>query len=221
MTDWKSYNGGQSYRILDTDEIEVYGLETPRTGGHPRSMELAWIATQLELREASERFNIPTPWLMGIFGVESGRMKVRERPEQDKRRTLYFNPSAKLWEKRTRARPDGEYSGGYFQVLTSTASRQNKKHNIIENGREITIADLMIPRISILIGASYFRDQLDRYDEDPILAQAAYNAGSVKKRPPRTHPWGFSTHNPHRALYYAQWVNDAVAVLDALEIDDG
>lgn len=217
MTDWKSYNGGQSYRVLETNEIEVYGLDIPRTGGHPRSMELAWLAAQLELKEASERFGVPIPWLMGLFGVEAGRMKVRERPEQKKKRTLYFNPYAKLWEDSTRARPDGEYSGGYFQVLESTASAQNKKHQLIEGGREITLADLLNPRISILIGASYFADQLERYDNDPILAQAAYNTGTVKKRNTKQYPWGFLTHNPHRALYYAQWVNDACAVLEAID----
>lgn len=210
--EWQQYEGGQRWRVHCNGQIEVEGRGIVRTNGHPRSMELCWLGYQNELREASERFDIPLPWLMGLFGVEAGRLKVRTRPERSKRSTLYFNPFALRWEKRTRARPDGEYSGGPLQILTSTATSQNRKHKIIEDGREIDIADLMLPRICILLGASYFADQLKKYGNDPILAQAAYNAGSVYA-PKKKTPWGFNTHNPQRALFYAQWVNDAVEVL--------
>lgn len=212
-TGWTSFNGGQNYRILDSGQIEVDGLGIPRTRGEPRSMELCEVAYCLELDEAIERFKIPRPWLMGLFGVEAGRLKIAMRKGEAKVTTLYFNPYAKRWEDSTRAAPDGEFSGGPLQSLESTASAMNAKYKLIENGRPLNIADLMIPRICILVSAAYFYDQLNRYDNDPILAQAAFNAGSVRARNTRQYPWGFLTHNPHRALYYAQWVNDAVEVL--------
>lgn len=210
---WQSHNGGQDYRILDSGQIEVRDLGIVRTRGVPRSMQLCELAYCLELDEATERFEIPRVWLMGLFGVEAGRLKIAMRKGEAKVTTLYFNPYAKRWEDRTRAAPDGEYSGGPLQSLESTASAMNAKYKLIEGGRPLNIADLMIPRICILVSAAYFHDQLNRYNDDPILAQAAFNAGSVRDRPTKTHPWGFLTHNPHRSLYYAQWVNDAWEVL--------
>jgi len=62
---------------------------------------------------------------------------------------------------------------GLMQLLPSTA------HFIAERsgGTAFTTEDLSTPAINIAYGSWYLRHLLDRYDDDEVLALAAYNGG--------------------------------------------
>lgn len=204
---WQQHNNGQRWRVLPDHSIEVEGQGVVRSSGDPITVRTLLEDYGHDLREASERFGVPLSWLVAIVCIESVHLKTKPRPDAKAVRTYHRDAQSIRWEKRTRARPSGEYSGGLMQVLESTAQATARKHGL----GDITLAKLLIPRYSLLVGAAYYRDQLDRYEGDPILAQAAYNAGSVRNS---SQPWGFVTHADDRPLRFAQWVNDAVAVLE-------
>lgn len=205
---WQQHNGGTRWRIHQDHSIEIEGRGIVRSSGEPITVTTLMADYGADLREASTRFDVPLPWLIAIVCIESVHLKVRKTPQHSPTRTYHRDAQSIRWEKRTRARPNGEYSGGLMQVLESTAQATARKHGL----GEIDIADLLIPRHSLLVGAAYYKDQLDRYDGDPLLAQAAYNAGSVRDS---SQPFGFLTHADDRPLRFAMWVNDAVAALSA------
>jgi soluble lytic murein transglycosylase len=64
---------------------------------------------------------------------------------------------------------------GLMQLLPSTA------HFIAQRsgGTRFTTRDLSTPEINIAYGSWYLRYLLDRYDEDEVLALAAYNGGET------------------------------------------
>lgn len=62
---------------------------------------------------------------------------------------------------------------GLMQVMPATAKATARKHNLPFGARE----ELHNPETNIPIAGHYYRMLLDRYDNNPILASAAYNAG--------------------------------------------
>lgn len=62
---------------------------------------------------------------------------------------------------------------GLMQLMPSTASMVSRQNNWSYNGTR----DLVIPENNIRLGAAYLRDMLDKFDDNRVLAAAAYNAG--------------------------------------------
>jgi len=64
---------------------------------------------------------------------------------------------------------------GLMQITPDTADFIARD----SGGVAFTQADLATPQVNISYGAYYLRYLLDRYDDDPELAAAAYNAGET------------------------------------------
>lgn len=62
---------------------------------------------------------------------------------------------------------------GLMQLMPGTAKMVSKKNNWSYSGT----GDLVVPENNIRLGSAYLRDMLDRFDNNRILAAAAYNAG--------------------------------------------
>ena len=62
---------------------------------------------------------------------------------------------------------------GLMQLMPATARETARKHDIAYKKK----AELFIPEKNIQLGTQYYRDMLSRFDENRILATAAYNAG--------------------------------------------
>jgi len=62
---------------------------------------------------------------------------------------------------------------GLMQLMPGTASQTARKNGIPYTNSK----DLEQPEINVRIGATYYRELLDRFDNNRILATAAYNAG--------------------------------------------
>lgn len=74
---------------------------------------------------------------------------------------------------------------GLMQLMPGTAQLVAKKQQVALNGQ----ASILEPHTNIQLGTRYLRMMLDTYEEHPILATAAYNAGPgrVKKWLPNSH----------------------------------
>ena len=62
---------------------------------------------------------------------------------------------------------------GLMQLMPATAKATARKHNLAYRARR----ELHNPETNIPIASHYYQMLLDRYDNSPILASAAYNAG--------------------------------------------
>lgn len=62
---------------------------------------------------------------------------------------------------------------GLMQLMPATAKQTARKNSIRYRGTR----DLLEPEINITLGSRYYREMLDRFDNNRILATAAYNAG--------------------------------------------
>ncbi|WP_295364885.1 transglycosylase SLT domain-containing protein [uncultured Succinivibrio sp.] len=62
---------------------------------------------------------------------------------------------------------------GLMQLMPETARVVSKKNNWDYNGPR----DLVIPENNIRLGSAYLKDMLEKFDNNRILAAAAYNAG--------------------------------------------
>ncbi|WP_232818216.1 transglycosylase SLT domain-containing protein [Zobellella maritima] len=64
-------------------------------------------------------------------------------------------------------------AGGLMQLMPGTARETARKHGIPFGSAN----DVYHPDINVQLGSAYFRELLNRYDNNRILAIAAYNAG--------------------------------------------
>lgn len=62
---------------------------------------------------------------------------------------------------------------GLMQIMPDTAQRLSKRHGIPYSGSQ----SLVQPKQNIQFGTAYLRDLLDRFEQNPVLATGAYNAG--------------------------------------------
>lgn len=69
---------------------------------------------------------------------------------------------------------------GLMQLMPGTAQMVSKKNHWKYNGAK----DLIIPENNVRLGSMYLRNMLDKFDNNRILASAAYNAG-----PNRIYRW--------------------------------
>lgn len=82
---------------------------------------------------------------------------------------------------------------GLMQLMPSTA-----KHTARKAGVRYRKSDLYQPDTNILLGSAYITELLDRFNDNRILATAAYNAG-----PHRVHQW---LRNSDGQLPYDVWI---------------
>ena len=101
-----------------------------------------------EVKQASEKTNLPSSFLLSIIRQESA-FNVRARSPAD--------------------------AFGLMQVIPSTAKHVSRQNNIRYRGYR----DLYKPSKNIQIGSTYISKLLKKYDQNFILAVAAYNAGST------------------------------------------
>ena len=62
---------------------------------------------------------------------------------------------------------------GLMQLMPATAKQTARKHKIPYRSKK----QLLTPEVNIALGTHYYRELLDRFDNNRILATAAYNAG--------------------------------------------
>ena len=72
---------------------------------------------------------------------------------------------------------------GLMQLMPGTAKLVSKKNKWPYQG----VSDLVVPEKNIRLGSAYLRNMLDKFDNNRILAAAAYNAG-----PNRVYRWASS-----------------------------
>ena len=62
---------------------------------------------------------------------------------------------------------------GLMQLMPATARQTARKNGIRYRGSR----DLYEPEVNVSLGSRYYREMLERFDNNRILATAAYNAG--------------------------------------------
>lgn len=211
--DWKQYRGGHRWKILPTGQIEVEGEGIVRSNGEPKTARALFEVYGADLMHAAAYFDLPVHWVAGMIPIEALRIKG----------SFYFDPvsirneSGYISEKETPHRR----SAGLQQTLLTTARSMNKKHKLftVSSGAPLKIntRHLTIPHISIMLGAAYMQDRLDKYEEkwgyDAMVLCGAYNAGSLKGSKTSKNRFKILTHGPTRCDRYAKWVNDVYHVI--------
>jgi soluble lytic murein transglycosylase-like protein len=100
---------------------------------------------------AAETFNVDSRIISAIISTESS-----------------WDQNIKRYEPKLNT-----YSLGLMQLLPSTAKS-------VMGNQNLTDAQILDPYTNIMAGTKYYSQQLQKYG-DPILAYAAYNAGSVRR----------------------------------------
>lgn len=165
------------------------------------------------LREAWCRFGVPEYTLMALIGIEASRLKSDQ---------LRFDPRSIRLEPgyRSDAKTPNRVSPGLMQTLLSTAQEVLPDVPELQHETLLEREDLFVPRYSILLGAAYVKQQMDRLEpdeeglpaDDPVLnACAAYNAGSVRYT--ASNDWHLVTYGTWRVDEFIAWSNDAHTVL--------
>ncbi len=83
---------------------------------------------------------------------------------------------------------------GLMQLMPATAKQTAKKNKIRYHNSD----DLFVPDINIKLGSRYYQEMLERFDNNRILATAAYNAG-----PHRVERWRTESNNK---LPFDAWI---------------
>lgn len=202
---WQQYRQGRRWRWIEGDDglrtVEIEGVGVPRSKGEPQTMRRMWEDFSAALIAAHERFPaVSIAQLMATIAVESARRpgSLSRDPRSHREEPGYVSDSA----------TPGRVSPGIMQTLIETARWVSRRYELGLDG--VGRRELYVAATSILLGAGYLDYQMGRYG-DPMMADAAYNAGSL--RADDSHPYGWVTYHHHRADQWAQWHNDAVAVL--------
>jgi len=67
----------------------------------------------------------------------------------------------------------GAGARGLMQLMPATAKQTAKRHKLKFNN----VKDLYIPKLNIMLGSAYYSELLQQFDQNRVLATAAYNAG--------------------------------------------
>ena len=89
---------------------------------------------------------------------------------------------------------------GLMQITPATADFIARD----SGGVAFTQADLATPQVNISYGAYYLRYLLDRYDDDPELAVAAYNAGETNVNRWIAQAGGVEDFDPHEDIPFPE-----------------
>jgi len=141
--------------LREEAEKRVHEMTPPPRKGQKIPVEVTGILSPVEysriakyISADSHKFDGEVKEAAQTYGVDPAWIKAIIMAESS------FIPAAKS--------PVG--AKGLMQLMDGTAA-------------EMEVKNSMNPRQNILGGTRYFRQMLDQFDEDPILALAAYNAG--------------------------------------------
>lgn len=203
--DWHGADGAKRRWKITGGGIVVRNTSGPmRTRGEPITVSKIWSKFEAHFIEAAKLTGVGARTLVAMVATESRGSEEAERFEAHLR----------------------DWSFGVAQTLTATAFEMAKSLPITAPRRPVPSDPstehawrrfLFEPRHSILIGARYiaYNDRRWRLRGDPVLAYAAYNAGSPRANLSR--PWGL--HYTAGAHYdaldvFAKWYGDACAAVD-------
>lgn len=228
-SDWHNMFGGDHWRH-DSSGVFTRNhdgtLKLWRTLGAPSTV-LEIISRYGEvIEEASSRFKVPATIIIMTIATETAKWRLEGftgpktfRWEQDV--TLQMTGDENIDGKEK-----GDYSAGPMQTLSNTARWMNDKFDLgfdpavtlkffknrpSKNPESLGLYDA---RVSIFCGAAYLAHNQNVTGNDPLLAAACYNAGSLKPSP--ENHWRIRSAGNHldRA---AEWFGDACAVLNGSE----
>lgn len=193
---WTRHEHGRGWLYDEQGDIHIERkVGIPRTNGAPKTMRLMLEDFGDEMREASDLLGVSMPVIMAIIALESVPIKG----------SLHRNPMSYRWEARI-----NDYSAGLMQTLSNTAVQMADKYELPV--QKISKRTLYNPRTSILCGVAYIKHLSEKNKtEDGMLLQAAYNAGGIYTT--SKNEWHLRTFSPDRTERFAQWHNDALAVL--------
>ena len=148
---------------FNEDEWRQAGLVAYQLGWSSRAMQAFGMANLLTAVE--ERF--PIPYENDFYknakhlGIDPGWLLALARQESA------FSPTV--------TSPAGAI--GVLQLMPVTARKTARKMGMVYRHYKLTD-----PSYNIMLGTRYLKDQLDEYDNNYVLATAAYNAGPAKVR---------------------------------------
>lgn len=73
--EWKRYNGGRRWRVLASGQIEIERSGIITSGGAPLTAQAFLLEHGDHAHEASRRYQIPVPWIVGMAAIEALRLK--------------------------------------------------------------------------------------------------------------------------------------------------
>ena len=203
---WKAaFPRGQRYFLtqhgilVDSDPPTM-----PRTAGAPLSVRLLWEDFGPALQRASLHCGVGLDTLVALAAKEAVSLPGGcHRDAACARREPGFT---------SEARTPHRLSSGLLQTLISTARSVAPWAGF--TAAEITAARLHDPAVSAACGAAYVRRQWLQHRGDPVLIQAAYNAGGVYVSDKNV--WRLRTYGEQRTEGFIAYFNDFHAwLLDA------
>ena len=202
---WRSVHGGRQWK-LTPDGFHVRDPEgstwIPRTKGRPVSVISLMEDFGDEFIDASRKFGIGVDVLVALACIESA-VDRSDRSRRDPR-SLLKEPGYKS----DRETPN-RVSAGLMQTLLTTA--RSVAHTVGYAKSDIDRDLLFDPGVSIAVSAAYLRDRTFRHGGDPVLMQAAYNAGAVYRS--GKNDWRLRTNAGDRTDRFIAYFNDFHAAL--------
>lgn len=200
---WRSWQGGRRWR-LTPDGVETRNPSgppwRPRTGGEPVSVAVLMADYGDAFVAAARAFGIGVDVLVALACVEAAVLDdgIGRDPRSVRRETGYESDE----------RTPNRVSYGLMQPLLSTA--RGVAHEIGLAKADLGPEELYDPQVSLMVAAAYLRSRWNRHGGDPVLMQAAYNAGGVY---PGDTPFGLRTYSPGRTDKFLAFLNDFYAAM--------
>ena len=200
---WKRYNGGCGW-ALTADGLATEGdVQLLRTGGLPQTVTLLWQDFGDHYIQAATHFGVGVDVLVALTAIESACLhgSLHRDPHSIRLEPGYVDDVT----------TPSRVSVGLLQTLISTA--KSMAYHVGVQPDAVNRQWLCDPGHSIQVGAAYVHYQQMVHNGDPVLAQAAYNAGSV--RPSSKNKWHFATYLPDRTEQFVSFFNDFYAAMAA------
>lgn len=196
---WRTYHSGRGWRWREDRALEVEGHDAPpRTNGAPLTMRTLWRDYGGDIERAASRHNVRAEGLAALLACEAGRRGGYHLDARSRRHEPGY-----VSDEQTPRR----VSVGLAQTLISTA-REVAERLDLWPGEHVDAAMLEIPSRSIELGAGYLRLLAAQYGtDDPLLLQAGYNAGRIRRGDDPFHLYVFDNA---RSMRFARYLNDLV-----------
>lgn len=221
----RSYRGGDDWIVMHDGRISLTiehaseELERnitrdsegfARTAGQPKTARKLLEQYGQHIKEAADVHGVAAHTIAAIILCESRPVRgTFERDVVSERHESGFVSWSQTPERG---------SAGLGQQLLATARRLAKKHNLeffdaFDRPRDVMVSDLIEPSWSIWFTAAYIADKEELYQtDDPIIAAAAYNRGSLEYR--NSNPFRVKVHaGADRVVKHAAYNNDYLAAM--------